>query len=262
MKKRLDVLLFEKGLAQSREKARSLILSGNVLVDDKPAFKCGEKYSPEASFRVKESSCFVSRGALKLIKALDFFNIDPSGMVCVDIGSSTGGFTEVLLKRGAKKVYAVDVGTNQLDFSLRRDERVVVMEKTNAKDLTLSLFADDLNLCVTDVSFISLTSVLKPAFEILKDKKIIALIKPQFEVGKEIKNFKGVVKNFDNRLKAVKRCIEYALTIGLFAKEIAYSPITGPKGNVEYLVYFTSDRFILDDEKIAESVKASCEELG
>ena len=202
MKKRLDVLIFEKGLSASREKARALILSGNVLVNNFPKTKCGEKFNEDCKIKIKEKLPYVSRGGTKLIKALDTFSFDPKGMICVDIGSSTGGFTDVLLQKGAEKVYSVDVGTNQLAYSLRQNKRVIVMEKTNAKTLTTDMFKDDLNLAVIDVSFISLSSILEPVKNILNSKNIIALVKPQFEVGKLVKGFKGVVKNKEHWLMA------------------------------------------------------------
>lgn len=242
MKKRLDVLIFEKGLSVSREKARALILSGNVLVNNFPKTKCGEKFDEDVEIKIKEQNPYVSRGGNKLVKALDSFSFDPKGLTCVDIGSSTGGFTDVLLKRGAKKVFCVDVGTNQLAYSLRQDKRVVVMEKTNAKTITPDMFDNDIALAVIDASFISLTSILEPVKNILNKKNIIALVKPQFEVGKLIKGFKGVVKNKEHWLMALEKCVEAAENLNLYCMNVTYSPITGPKGNVEFFLYLTDKK--------------------
>lgn len=240
MKKRLDVILYEKGLTESREKARSLIMTGNVLVNNKVITKCGMKIDEANEIRLKKSMKYVGRGALKLIKALDEFKINPEGKICADIGASTGGFTQVLLERGAKLVYSIDVGTNQLAYKLRTHERVKVMEQTNAKDLKREMFDPLPELVVIDVSFISLTSVLLPVVDILNEKKIICLVKPQFEIGRDIPGFKGVVKENIYRLKALEKISEFITeNSSLKVTAATYSPITGPKGNVEFFLYLT-----------------------
>jgi 23S rRNA (cytidine1920-2'-O)/16S rRNA (cytidine1409-2'-O)-methyltransferase len=239
-RERLDKLLMDRGLVASRERARALVMSGAVLVDDQPETKAGAMIDLDAVIRLKEEDHpYVSRGALKLVKGLDTFGIDPSGTVCLDIGASTGGFTDVLLKRGATKVYAIDVGYGQLAWSLRQDPRVVVLERENVRNMELSLVPEPCGLAVIDVSFISLTLVLPRIAELLQPpagKPLIALVKPQFEVGRDQVGKGGVVRDPEARRGAVTKVRDWANAHGFIAGDDVESPITGPAGNVEYLL--------------------------
>jgi 23S rRNA (cytidine1920-2'-O)/16S rRNA (cytidine1409-2'-O)-methyltransferase len=238
---RLDKVLVDRGLAPSRERARALILAGKVLVDGQVVTKAGHSFHPEtAEVALREADHpYVSRGALKLIQGLDAFGIDPAGNVALDIGASTGGFTDVLLRRGASKVYAIDVGYGQLAWSLRQDPRVVVLERQNVREMELALVPEPADLAVIDVSFISLTLVLPRIVELLRPpagKPIIALVKPQFEAGREHVGKGGVVREVEARLAAVAKVQRWATEHGLMAGDFVESPITGPAGNVEYLL--------------------------
>ncbi len=239
-RERLDKLLVDRGLVASRERARALVMSGNVLVGGHAETKPGTMLDPSVEITLKEEDHpYVSRGALKLVKGLDTFGIDPAGKVCLDIGASTGGFTDVLLKRGAAKVYAIDVGYGQLAWSLRQDPRVVVLERENVRNMDLALVPEPCDLAVTDVSFISLTLVLPRIGELLRPppgKPIVALVKPQFEVGREQVGKGGVVRDEDARRGAVTKVRDWAAANGFEAGEDVESPITGPAGNVEYLL--------------------------
>jgi 23S rRNA (cytidine1920-2'-O)/16S rRNA (cytidine1409-2'-O)-methyltransferase len=247
-KKRLDQILAEQGLVSSRTLAQSLIIQGQVLVNGEKVTKPGHRFSEDSiSIEIKKTFPYVSRGALKLKKALEVFSIDPRGRVAMDIGSSTGGFTDVLLKNGAAHVYAVDVGTNQLAYSLRSDSRVTVMEQTNARYLKRQMFAPLPDLAVTDVSFISLSLIL-PVIAHLGCRETVALIKPQFEVGKEIPGFDGVVRKDKDREKAVEKVKQYAMENGFLVKGVEKSPIQGPKGNVEYLIYLSLPQQVINPE--------------
>ncbi len=239
---RLDKVLVDRGLAPSRERARALILAGKVLVDGQPVTKAGHSFDPAtAEVALREADHpYVSRGALKLIQGLDAFGIDPADQVALDIGASTGGFTDVLLRRGARRVYAIDVGYGQLAWSLRQDARVVVLERQNVRDMELALVPEAANLAVIDVSFISLTLVLPRVVELLRapaGKSIIALVKPQFEAGREHVGKGGVVREVEARLAAVAKVQRWAAEHGLVAGDFVESPITGPAGNVEYLLH-------------------------
>jgi 23S rRNA (cytidine1920-2'-O)/16S rRNA (cytidine1409-2'-O)-methyltransferase len=239
-KERLDKLLMDRGLVASRERARALIMAGAVLVDDQPETKAGAMIDLACELRLKEEDHpYVSRGALKLVKGLDTFGIDPAGMVCLDIGASTGGFTDLLLKRGATKVYAIDVGYGQLAWSLRQDPRVVVLERENVRNMDLALVPEPCDLAVIDVSFISLTLVLPRIAELMRSpsgKPIIALVKPQFEVGREQVGSGGVVRDEAIRRSAVTKVRDWATANGFVAGDDVESPIQGPAGNVEYLL--------------------------
>jgi len=239
-RERLDKLLVDRGLAASRERAAALVMAGSVLVEGQPATKPGAQVDPSANITLKEADHpYVSRGALKLVKGLDTFAIDPTGMVCLDIGASTGGFTDVLLRRGAAKVYAIDVGYGQLAWSLRSDPRVVVIERENVRNLDLSLVPEPADLAVIDTSFISLTLVLPRVKELLRPpagKPIVALVKPQFEVGRDQVGKGGVVRDEAARRGAVDKVRTWAVANGFTAHEDVESPITGPAGNVEYLL--------------------------
>lgn len=243
-RERLDVVLVERGLAPSRERARALILAGKVTVAGQVVSKAGHAVPANAEIALREQDHpYVSRGALKLVKGLDHFGIDPAGMTALDIGASTGGFTDVLLRRGAAKVYAIDVGYGQLAWSLRSDPRVVVIERSNVRKLEPERVPEPCDLAVIDVSFISLTLVLPPVTALLRPpagKPIIALIKPQFEAGREHVGKGGVVRDPEARLGAVEKVRSWAVANGYGASEAVESPITGPAGNVEYLIELRS----------------------
>jgi 23S rRNA (cytidine1920-2'-O)/16S rRNA (cytidine1409-2'-O)-methyltransferase len=239
-KERLDKLLVDRGLVASRERARALVMSGAVLVAGQPETKPGTLVDPAAEVTLREADHpYVSRGALKLVKGLDAFGIDPAGQVALDIGASTGGFTDVLLRRGAAKVYAIDVGYGQLAWSLRQDPRVVVLERQNVRNIDLALVPEPCDLAVIDVSFISLTLVLPRVAELLRapaGKPIVCLVKPQFEVGREQVGKGGVVRDEAARRGAVTKIRDWATAHGFIAGDDVESPITGPAGNVEYLL--------------------------
>ncbi len=240
MKKvRLDQLVFDLGLTESRERAKTTVMSGLVFVDGKRIDKPGTQVSPDSKIEVKGSAIpYVSRGGLKLEKALKVFHIDPTGMHCIDCGASTGGFTDVLLKNGAEKVFAVDVGYGQLAWSLRQDERVVNMERTNIRHISPEQIPEALDLAVADLSFISLKLVLPAISSVLKDKaELVCLIKPQFEAGKDEVGKKGVVRDEGVHLAVIESILDFVPTIGLTVLGLDYSPIKGPEGNIEYLCY-------------------------
>jgi len=251
-KSRLDQLLVERGLAPSRERARALILAGKVLVDGQPATKAGAAIADGAAVTLREEDHpYVSRGALKLVKGLDAFGIDPAGKVALDIGASTGGFTDVLLRRGAARVYAIDVGYGQIAWSLRQDPRVVVLERENVRSIELAKVPEAADLAVIDVSFISLTLVLPRVVALLRPpagKPIIALVKPQFEAGREHVGKGGVVRDPDARLGAVEKVRAWARARGFGIGDVVESPITGPAGNVEYLLLLHAPEHV-DDER-------------
>lgn len=243
MKERLDVLLVKRGLAPSREKAKTMIMEGNVFVENQREDKAGATFDTEAEITVKGNTLkYVSRGGLKLEKAMTHFGITLEGKVCMDIGASTGGFTDCMLQNGAVKVYSVDVGYGQFAWKLRQDPRVVCMEKTNIRYVTPADIDDVLDFASVDVSFISLTKVLIPARELLRDGgEMVCLIKPQFEAGREKVGKKGVVRDKAVHEEVVERIIEFASQNGFFVKNLEYSPIKGPEGNIEYLVYIRKD---------------------
>ena len=240
MKERLDVLLVEQGFAASREKAKAIIMSGNVFVNGQREDKAGTTFDPaKSTIEVKGHTLkYVSRGGLKLEKAMAQFTITFEGKVCMDIGASTGGFTDCMLQNGARKVYSVDVGHGQLAWSLRNDERVVCMEKTNFRYLTREDIQDDLDFASVDVSFISLSKILLPARKILKDHgQMVCLIKPQFEAGKEKVGKKGVVREQSVHQEVIEKIYTLADILGFQVLGLEYSPIKGPEGNIEYLIY-------------------------
>ena len=238
-KERLDKILVDKGLVQSRERARSLILAGSVLVNDVVVDKAGTKVPVSAEFRLRGDDIpFVSRGGLKLQKSLQVFPVNVKQRTAIDVGASTGGFTDCLLQHGAERVYAVDVGYGQLAWSLRSDPRVVNLERTNIRNLTSEQLADLPDLAVIDASFISLEKVLPPTIRLLKKPAdIIALIKPQFEVGKGEVGKGGVVRDESLHDKVNQRIREFSEEIGCTVEGLEESPITGPKGNREFLIY-------------------------
>ena len=237
-KERLDKILVEKGLVASRERARALILAGAVLVNDTVVDKAGTKVADSADFRLRgEDIPYVSRGGLKLEKALAIFPVEVTGRVAIDVGASTGGFTDCLLQNGARKVYAVDVGYGQLAWSLRSDSRVVNMERTNIRNLEPSELDELPDLAVIDASFISLEKVLPPTLKLLaRPAEVIALIKPQFEVGKGEVGKGGVVRDHQQHEQVQNRIRQFAEELGCRVIGIEESPITGPKGNREFLI--------------------------
>lgn len=240
MKERLDVLLVKQGFAQSREKAKAIIMSGNVFVDGQREDKAGATFDEEkVEITVKGNSLkYVSRGGLKLEKAIDNFGVNVQNAVCMDIGASTGGFTDCMLQNGASKVYSVDVGHGQLAWKLRNDERVVCMEKTNFRYLTREDIEDDLDFASVDVSFISLTKILLPARNLLKDQgRMVCLIKPQFEAGKEKVGKKGVVRDESVHVEVIEKIFDFIDILDFEYLALDYSPIKGPEGNIEYLIY-------------------------
>ena len=239
MKERLDVLLVKHNLVESREKAKALIMSGIVYVNGQKEDKAGTTFEETAPIEVRGSTLkYVSRGGLKLEKAMDRFGVRLDGRICMDVGASTGGFTDCMLQNGAVKVYSVDVGHGQLAWKLRNDERVVCMEKTNIRYVTPEDIADPIGFASIDVSFISLTKVLGPVKALLEDNgQIVCLIKPQFEAGREKVGKKGVVREPAVHLEVIDMVIDYALSIGFEALNLEFSPIKGPEGNIEYLLY-------------------------
>ena len=239
MKERLDVLMVQRSLAESREKAKALIMSGIVYVNGQKEDKAGTSFDDTAQIEVRGSTLkYVSRGGLKLEKAMSHFGMELEGKVCMDVGASTGGFTDCMLQNGAVKVYSVDVGHGQLAWKLRNDDRVVCMEKTNIRYVTPEDIGDRIRFASIDVSFISLTKVLGPVKALLtEDGQIVCLIKPQFEAGREKVGKKGVVREKSVHLEVIRMVIQYALSIGFEVLNLEYSPIKGPEGNIEYLLY-------------------------
>ena len=240
MKKRLDILLVEQGLADSREKAKAIIMSGIVYVDNEKEDKAGSTFEETCRIEVRGKTLpYVSRGGLKLEKALKSFPITLQDSVCMDVGASTGGFTDCMLQNGARQVFAVDVGHGQLDWKLRNDPRVVCMEKTNIRYVTReNIGGAELDFASIDVSFISLTKVLPPVYEMLRDEgEVVALIKPQFEAGREKVGKKGVVRDRKVHREVIEKILDYAPAAGFTVRGLTYSPVKGPEGNIEYLVW-------------------------
>lgn len=238
-KKRLDVLLTEQGLADSRAKAQALITAGQVYVNGSSVNKAGAGVSPDSHIEIRGEKCpYVSRGGWKLEKALRDFGIDPGGMVCSDSGASTGGFTDCLLQSGARKVYAIDVGSGQLDEKLRLDPRVTVMEQTNIRYVTPKQLGEQLDLAVVDVSFISLALVLPAIRDLLKDDgQIVCLIKPQFEAGRDHVGKKGVVRDPQTHRQVLESFVTLAASLDFALLGLTFSPVRGPEGNIEFLGY-------------------------
>ncbi len=266
MKQRLDVLLVEGGLAQSREKAKAILMSGNVFVKGQREDKAGSMFDDKAEIEVKGHTLkYVSRGGLKLEKAIEQYDVSVEGKVCMDVGSSTGGFTDCMLQNGATKVYAVDVGTNQLAWKLRSDPRVVSMEKTNIRYILPEHLDDVIEFASIDVAFISLTKVLEPVKGVLTpDGEVVCLIKPQFEAGREQVGKKGVVRDRNVHIEVIEHVIAYAKSLGFSILRLDYSPIKGPEGNIEYLLHIknseVSEGEVTHDE-IVEIVSRSHGEL-
>jgi len=236
-KERLDVLLVQRNLAESREKAKAIIMSGDVFVGGQRVDKAGTMVNLDAELSVRGNGCpYVSRGGLKLEKALRDFHVDPTGFVCSDSGASTGGFTDCLLQKGAKKVFAIDVGYGQLAWSIRTDPRVVCMERTNIRYVTPEEIGEPLDLSVVDVSFISLKIVLPAIRALLKeDGQVLCLIKPQFEAGREKVGKKGVVRDPAVHLEVLQGFVALAKQLEFTIKNLTFSPVKGPEGNIEFL---------------------------
>ena len=268
MKERLDVLLIERGFFDSREKAKAVIMAGEVFVNGQREDKAGSKFDKEADIEVKGKALrYVSRGGLKLEKAVEVYKLDLADKVCIDIGSSTGGFTDCMLQNGAAKVYAIDVGTNQLAWKLREDRRVVSMEKTNIRYVTEDDLPEKADFASVDVSFISLTKVLKAAVNLLNtDAEMVCLIKPQFEAGREKVGKKGVVRDFSVHKEVIKLVINFALSLNFLIKGLTFSPVKGPEGNIEYLLYIQKknesmnetmiDRILSEVDRVVEEAEA------
>ena len=247
LKERLDRVLVEKGLAGSRQRAQALIMAGRVLVEEKRMEKAGVKVDPDANIRIKgDDILYVSRGGTKLEKALREFRVEVGRKTVIDVGASTGGFTDCLLKQGAAKVYAVDVGYGQLAWKLREDPRVVCLDKTNIRYLSPEKITEPVDLAVIDTSFISLEKVLPKVSELLRESgEIVALIKPQFEVGKGQVGKGGIVRDADKQQDVVRRISGFAKKIGLFTAGVIESPIPGQKGNKEFFIYLKKGKVLL-----------------
>ena len=248
-KERLDILLVNRGLAPSREKAKAIIMSGIVYVDGDKEDKAGTTFPENVNIEIKGNTLkYVSRGGLKREKAMNEFGLKLNDFVCMDVGSSTGGFTDCMLQNGATKVYAVDVGHGQLDWKLRNDDRVVCMEKTNIRYVTPENIDDRLDFSSIDVSFISLTKVLLPVKELLKDTgRIVCLIKPQFEAGREQVGKKGVVRDKKVHEEVIEMVVDYAKSIELYPLMLDFSPVKGPEGNIEYLLCLSKNPNDVDE---------------
>ncbi|WP_066893138.1 TlyA family RNA methyltransferase [Clostridium nigeriense] len=243
-KERLDILLVEKGIFTSRERAKTNIMAGKIFVDGQRVDKAGEKVNVDADIIFKgQEMPYVSRGGLKLEKAMKEFNLSLNNKVCMDIGASTGGFTDCMLQNGAVKVFSVDVGYGQFAWKLRTDPRVVCMERTNIRYVTPEDIGEKLDFASIDVSFISLKKIMPATLNLLSDiGEVVALIKPQFEAGKEKVGKKGVVRDINVHKEVVMGIVEYLQSENLNILSLSYSPIKGPEGNIEYLVYFSKDK--------------------
>lgn len=265
MKKRLDILVYEKGFAESREKAKAIIMAGQVYVDNQKADKCGTAYDENANIEVRGSVLkYVSRGGLKLEKVIDNFGLDLNGAVAMDIGASTGGFTDCMLQNGAKKVYSIDVGYGQLAWKLRTDERVVNLERTNMRKVTREQVPDAIDFFSVDVSFISLRLILPVARELMAENaEAVCLIKPQFEAGREKVGKKGVVRDPSVHVEVVRGIFDFCLQSGFDVLNLDFSPIKGPEGNIEYLIHLkkSDDPKSYTDITPEQLVKASHEAL-
>ncbi|MCD8021329.1 MAG: TlyA family RNA methyltransferase [Clostridiales bacterium] len=268
MKQRLDMILVQKGLAPSREKAKAMIMSGIVYVNGQKEDKAGSTFDEKAASTAEVRGTtlrYVSRGGLKLEKAVDQFAIVLEDMVCMDVGASTGGFTDCMLQNGARKVFSIDVGRGQLDWKLRNDNRVVCMEKTNMRYVTPEDIGETVDFASIDVSFISLTKILLPVRSCLKEEgQVVCLIKPQFEAGRGQVGKKGVVRDRKVHEEVIRQIMTYASSIGFSLLHLDYSPIRGPEGNIEYLLHLwnVQGQQDIDEAVISEVVRASHEALS
>lgn len=256
MKERLDILLVKRGLAPSREKAKTMIMEGNVFVENQREDKAGTSIPENAKIEIKGNTLkYVSRGGLKLEKAMNHFDIELQNKVCMDIGASTGGFTDCMLQNGASKVYAIDVGYGQFAWKLRNDERVVCLEKTNVRYVTHEQVPDEGDFASIDVSFISLTKVLPAVLGVLGEKgQLVCLIKPQFEAGREKVGKKGVVRDSSVHREVIEMIVEYVRTQSLGILGLDFSPIKGPEGNIEYLIYLDKSRSGMHEDEVQARV--------
>lgn len=264
MKKRADVVLFEKGLVDSREKGKRVIMEGVVYIGTERIDKPGQKIDEEADIIIKKNPIkYVSRGGLKLEKSIEEFKLEIKDKICMDIGASTGGFTDCMLKNGAKKVYAVDVGYGQLDWKLRNDPRVIVMERTNIRNVEKDQIGEDMDFISIDVSFISLKLVLPVAKMLLsKDGEISALIKPQFEAGREKVGKKGVIKDKAVHIEVVENIVDFCKGLELGISGLSFSPITGATGNIEFLIYLNNkNEDTIDIDNIEEIINIAHDSL-
>lgn len=254
MRERLDVLLVKRGLAVSREKAKAVIMAGIVYVENQKEDKAGSMFPDTVKIEVRGNTLkYVSRGGLKLEKAMTHFGVTLDKKVCMDVGASTGGFTDCMLQNGAVKVYAIDVGHGQLDWKLRNDERVVCMEKTNIRYVVPEDLQEPADFSSIDVSFISLTKVLLPVYHLLKDNgEVVCLIKPQFEAGREKVGKKGVVRDPAVHEEVIDKVIAYAKSIGYAVRHLEFSPIKGPEGNIEYLLHIQKQKDGLPENQEAD----------
>ncbi len=266
MKIRLDQYIFQEGYAPSRQRAQALIMSGIVFVNNQKADKAGEMIKDTDIVEVRGSDLkYVSRGGLKLEKAMEMYGFSLENKVCMDIGASTGGFTDCMLQNGASKVYAVDVGYGQLAWKLRTDERVVNMEKTNIRNVTLDMLAEPIDFFSVDVSFISLKHIFPVAFAVSQpDVTGVCLVKPQFEAGKEKVGKKGVVRDSRVHKEVIENVIGYANASGFFVHQLTFSPIKGPEGNIEFLIVISKDNKepVVSQEDIDNIVSRAKEHLG
>ena len=266
MKERLDVLLVSRGLAASREKAKAVIMAGIVYVDGQKEDKAGSTFADTVNIEVRGNTLkYVSRGGLKLEKAMSHFGLTLDGKVCMDVGASTGGFTDCMLQNGAVKVYSIDVGHGQLDWKLRNDPRVVCMERTNIRYVVPEDIGEPAQFVSIDVSFISLTKVLYPVRQLLADEgEIVCLIKPQFEAGREKVGKKGVVRDPAVHLEVIESVMQYAASIGFELLHLEFSPIKGPEGNIEYLLHlkkqpegYVQENIPIDPKQIVTAAHAA-----
>ena len=262
-KKRADVILHEKGLVESREKGKRIIMEGSVFIGDVRVDKPGEKYGMDVDIQIRSNPLkYVSRGGLKLEKAMDVFDLNLKDTVCMDMGASTGGFTDCMLQSGASKVYSVDVGYGQLDWKLRSDPRVVVHERTNIRHMNVEAIPDRMDFISIDVSFISLKLILPVAYRILKDQgSLVALVKPQFEAGREKVGKKGIVREKSTHREVVEKVLAFSRDIGFYPHGLAFSPITGTTGNIEFLLLLKKQEAHLDDKEIDQVIEEAHENL-
>jgi 23S rRNA (cytidine1920-2'-O)/16S rRNA (cytidine1409-2'-O)-methyltransferase len=262
-KKRADVILFEKGLVESREKGKRIIMEGSVFIGDSRVDKPGEKYSLDVDMKIRSNPLkYVSRGGLKLERAMAAFDLDLHESVCMDMGASTGGFTDCMLQSGARKVYSVDVGYGQLDWKLRSDPRVVVHERTNIRHMDTDTIPDRMDFISIDVSFISLRLILPVAFKLLKEEgALVALVKPQFEAGRDKVGKKGIVREKSTHREVVDNVIAFSRDIGFYPHGLTFSPITGTTGNIEFLLLLKKVEAGMDEREIDQVIEEAHENL-
>ena len=266
MKERLDVMLVNRGMVESREKAKALIMAGEVFVDGQREDKAGSMFKEECRIELRGTPMkYVSRGGYKLEKMVEMHGIHLEGKTCMDVGASTGGFTDCMLQNGAQKVYAIDVGTNQLVWKLRNDERVISMEKTNIRNVTPDMIADLIDFVTIDVSFISLKLVLPPVKALLsQNAELVCLIKPQFEAGREKVGKKGIVREPETHLEVLQNVLGFTCELGFSVKDVTFSPIRGTEGNIEYLMYLQNSELPTqrpEDEQLKALVAQSHDDL-